>query len=236
MGRMTKKAVFFDFGGTLLVMRRDRIISQILSEEGYRTTPEEVRSAYLKAEPQWLLTLGDQKESPSEMEESYRRLDTRVFDLLFPGRSIEESERMSGLMRSRWGEVQQAIPLELYPDVLPTLKSLRKDGHPLAIVSNAPPETMKTIEELGLPALIPAVVVSGVVGVSKPNPEIFRIALRSVGVRAEDAVHVGDLYEADVVGARNAGIEGVLIDRDGMHDGMDCPRVSTLGEIYRFLR
>jgi len=46
---------------------------------------------------------------------------------------------------------------------------------------------------------------------------------------------VGDLYEADVLGARGAGILGVLIDRDGSHLGMECPRVRTLPEVYNHI-
>jgi len=74
------------------------------------------------------------------------------------------------------------------------------------------------------------------VGYTKPHPEIFRIALREVGVEASEAVHVGDLYEADVMGARNAGMKGILVDRDGTQRSSDCPRVRSLPEIYQFIR
>lgn len=79
------------------------------------------------------------------------------------------------------------------------------------------------------------IVVSGVVGVSKPNPDIFRIVLRGSGVEPEETIHVGDLYDADVKGARNAGIDGILIDRDGNFGEVDCPKNSSLGEVYDFL-
>lgn len=233
---MARKAVFFDLGGTLLVMRRDRVISLILSDAGYRATPEEVHSAYFRVEGSWLLADGNRNTTPNEAEESYRRLDAMVFNTLFPGHSEDEAARVSDLMRSRWPVAQQSVPLELYPDVRPTLERLRGDGYVMALVSNAPPDTAKTIEALGLPTLIPTIVVSGLVGVSKPNPEIFRIALRTAGVSAEETIHVGDLYDADVRGARNAGIEGVLIDREGIYGHTDCPKIASLEEVYRFLR
>ena len=233
---MTRRAVFFDLGGTLLVMRRDRIISMIMSDAGYSVTPEEVHSAYFGVEPKWLRDYGNRNTTPSEAEESYRLLDLLVFNSLFPGRSKAEAARASGLMRSRWPEVQRSVALELYPDAWPTLERLKKDGYALALVSNAPPDTTKTIEALGLPKLIPTIVISGVVGVSKPNPEIFRIALRSAGVEPGETLHVGDLYDADVQGARNAGIEGVLIDREGSYGNTDCPKIDSLDEVYRFLR
>ena len=77
--------------------------------------------------------------------------------------------------------------------------------------------------------------VSGVVGISKPNPDIFRFALADAGVNPTEAVHVGDIYEADVLGARRAGMKGVLIDRDGSQGGRDCPTISNLTEIYDHL-
>ena len=232
---MAKKAVFFDLGGTLLVMRRDRIVSIILNGSGYPASPEEVRAAYFRVEPKWLLAYGEGSSTPTEAEESYRVLDSMVFDRLFPGRPSEESDRVSRLMRSRWPDVQKSIPLELYPDAEPTLRRLKHEGYKMALVSNAPPDTSKTIESLGLPRYLPVRVVSGEVGVSKPNPEIFRIALRATGVEPSEALHVGDLYDADVVGARNAGIDGVLVDRDGRYGATDCPPIAGLSDVFALL-
>ena len=230
---MKKTAVFFDFGGTLLVMRRDRIISRILTGNGYPATPDEVGSAYFAIEPAWLRAYGGKKSTPEQSEESYRVLDAMVFRHLFP--DSPESERLSRLMRKMWGEVQRSIPLELYPDVEPTLRRLSDDGYKLALVSNAPPDVAETVSDLGLRRYFPVIVVSGVAGVSKPNPEIFKIALQGIGAEPGEAVHVGDLYEADVEGARNAGVTGLLIDRDGRYGEVDCPKIKGLGDVYGFL-
>ena len=232
---MTIRAVFFDLGGTLLVMRRDRIISMILSDVGYKAKPEEVHAAYFRAEPSWLSKYGRQTMSGDETEEAYRQLDAMIFRILFPGRSAEEVDRMSGLTRSQWPTVEKNVPLELYPDAVPTLERLKSGGYVLGLVSNAPPDTIRAIESLGLPRYLPVIVVSGIVGVSKPNPEIFRIALRQAGAEPAEAVHVGDVYEADVLGARNAGIKGLLIDRDGFMAEADCPRLKSLSEIFEHI-
>ncbi len=230
------RAVFFDLGGTLLIMRRDRIVSRILSDSGFPTTPEQVHSAYFKVEPSWLAVYGGKTMSGTETEEAYRRLDAMIFRLLCPGQPPETVEKVSSLTRQMWPQVEKTVPLELYPDALPTLERLKSEGYILGLVSNAPPDTVGAIESLGLRRYLSTIVVSGVVGVSKPNPEIFRIALREAGAEAAESLHVGDLYDADVIGARNAGIKGLLIDRDGSQAGLDCPRVSTLSEIYPHLR
>ena len=227
--------VFFDLGGTLLIMRRDRIISQILSESGYSVGPEQVHSAYFNVEPSWLAIYGARKMSGEETEEAYRQLDGMIFKVLFPGRPVTEVERASTLMRQGWSRVEKSVPLELYPDAVPALEQLQAGGYKLALVSNAPPDTAKVIEALGLPKYFPVVLVSGVVGVSKPNPEIFRMALSESGSDPGETAHVGDIYEADVLGARNAGIMGVLLDRDGSQAAADCPRIRSLVELPTLL-
>ncbi len=233
---MKTKAVFFDLGGTLLVMRRDRIFSKLLSEAGLETSLEHVHAAYVKAEPWWIATYGNRELSPEQTNEAYRDLDAKVFRELFPKQTEDETGRVSKLARERWSQLEKEVPLELYSDSMPLLERLSKDGYALALVSNAPPDTGKLVDALGLPRYINNVVISGVVGYSKPRPEIFRIALKRSGVQPGETIHVGDLYEADIVGARNAGIEGILIDREGSMKHLDCPKIGSLAEVYEFLR
>ena len=218
-----------------MVMRRDRIISKILTDEGYPVEPEQVHSAYFKVEPSWLTVYGERTMTGEETEEAYRQLDAMICRLLFPNQSEEEVERVSGLTRRLWATVEKTVPLELYSDAIPTLERLKSEGYIMGLVSNAPPDTLKAIDFLGLARYLPVIVVSGVVGVSKPNPEIFRIALGQAGTSPSEAIHVGDVFEADILGARNAGIKGLLIDRDGSQSGLDCPHVKSLSEIFEHL-
>jgi HAD superfamily hydrolase (TIGR01509 family) len=216
-------------------MRRDRIFCKVLSELGRNVDLEKVHSAYIKVESWWLSVYGNRKLGPEETAEAYRDLDAKVFLFLFPGESNAEAERVSKVVRSRWPELEKSIPPELYPDAGPTLAWLAQAGFVAALVSNAPPDTVKVVEDLGLRKYIPHIVISGMVGYSKPHPEIFRIALREAGVEPEQTVHVGDLYESDVVGARNAGIKGILLDREGTATGLDCPMILTLNDLRSFL-
>lgn len=229
------RAALFDLGGTLLVMRRDRIFLRVLGEEGYEPDPSSVHSVYARADSWWLSVYGGKVMTPGETAEAYRSLDEKVFSDLFPRASPPERLRVSRLVRKRWPELEGEIPLELYPDAEPTLNRLKADGYFLALVSNAPAETTETIKALGLSKYLQSVVVSGVVGFSKPNPEIFKIVLKELAVTPEEAVHVGDLYEADIVGARNAGIRGLLINRDTARADVDCPQIKSLSEVYSYL-
>jgi HAD superfamily hydrolase (TIGR01549 family) len=196
---------------------------------------EKIHSAYLNAEHWWLAFYGSRVLTPGQTEEAYRVLDQKVFSALFPDESEVEARRISMLVRKRWPELESEIPLALYPDAEPTLIRLRADTYSLGVISNAPADTGRVVDVLGISRYFDTVVISGAVGYSKPNPEIFRIALRDLEVNPAEALHVGDVYEADVVGARNAGVEGILIDRNGARPGLDCPQVKSLSEIYQFL-
>jgi putative hydrolase of the HAD superfamily len=68
-------------------------------------------------------------------------------------------------------------------------------------------------------------------GVEKPDPRFFEIALARSGARQETTIHVGDLYHVDVVGARRAGLRGVLLDEANLRPDADCPRVGSLDEL-----
>ena len=65
------------------------------------------------------------------------------------------------------------------------------------------------------------------VGVEKPDPRIFHLALERAGVAAAEAVYVGDLYSVDVVGARAAGLSAILMDPGACWGSRDCPSVPT---------
>lgn len=108
-----------------------------------------------------------------------------------------------------------AIRFRAYPDAAPALRALRAGGHRLAVVSNWDVSLHDVLVRTGLAALVDAVVVSATVRVAKPDPAIFALALERLGARAEAALHVGDDPALDVAGARSAGIEAVLIARDG---------------------
>jgi putative hydrolase of the HAD superfamily len=230
------RAVFFDLGGTLLVMRRDRIFRKVLSEEGRDIDLERIHTAYLNAEPQWLSFYCSRVLTAQQTVEAYRDLDQKVFSALFLGEGEAEALRISRLIRDRWPELESEIPLTLYPDAKPTLVKLSVEGYSLGLISNAPADTSDVVETLGISKYLDTVVISGAVGYTKPHPEIFRIALRDTGVSPGEAVHIGDVYEADVVGAQNAGVKGILIDRDGSQSGLDCLRMRSLSEIYPLLQ
>ncbi len=124
------------------------------------------------------------------------------------------------------GLVERALPLlreaflereawEVFPDTIPSMDRLRREGARLCVVSNWDSRLPYLLKILGLEPYLDAVAVSHFVGHEKPAPEIFHRALAMLGAREDESVHVGDLPEVDLAGARAAGIDALLVDRRG---------------------
>ena len=105
----------------------------------------------------------------------------------------------------------------LYNDVVPTLEHLQNVGFKLAIVSNWDTPLDPLTERLGIAVYFDAIIASHDARVrsENSNPHIFNYPLTAVGVSAEEVVHVGDAYEADIVGAQGVGVRPILLDREG---------------------
>jgi putative hydrolase of the HAD superfamily len=115
------------------------------------------------------------------------------------------------------------------------LDRLHARGYILGVVSNSNGRVEEMLRNAGLRAHVDFVIDSARVGCEKPDPRIFEIACARAGVVAAEAVHVGDVYEIDVVGARRAGITPVLLDADDFMPGADCPRIHALDELVEWL-
>ncbi len=101
----------------------------------------------------------------------------------------------------------------VFPEVESVLSACRERGLVLGIVSNWDSRLPRICEALGLTPKVDFVLASAVVGVAKPDPQIFHLALRRAGVAAAEAVHVGDSLQEDVRGATAAGLKALWLAR-----------------------
>jgi len=105
--------------------------------------------------------------------------------------------------------------VQLFPDVEPTLSGLRAKGLKLGLVSNGFQQDLDhVLGELGLKRWFDAVVCIDSCSCAKPDKRIFLYALDKLGVKADEAVFVGDSVVHDYEGALNVGIKPYLIDRE----------------------
>ena len=98
----------------------------------------------------------------------------------------------------------------VFPEVRPALEELRNDYRLIAVTNGN-----SNLQRIGIDDLFHDVVSASTVGVAKPAPEIFDVAVRAGGARAHETLHVGDHPEIDVEGARAAGLRSVWVNRSG---------------------
>lgn len=118
-----------------------------------------------------------------------------------------------------------------FPEVVEALERAHARRLIQGVVSDWGSDLLPILHAHEITRLMDFVVASAVVGSSKPHREIFLHALGRAGVRAEEAVYVGDSYLADVLGSRGAGLHPVLIDRPGTAPPIDAPVVRSLTEV-----
>jgi putative hydrolase of the HAD superfamily len=114
------------------------------------------------------------------------------------------------------------------PGVPEALGRFRELGLQLVVVSNSDGTVERGLEAAGLRGFFDIVLDSAVVGFEKPDPRFFEHALERAGATASRVVHVGDLYHADVTGARAAGVHAVLLDPYDDWQGVDVERARGL--------
>jgi HAD superfamily hydrolase (TIGR01549 family) len=114
------------------------------------------------------------------------------------------------------------------------LERLKSAGFKLGIVSNADGRVAGDAQRLGLAKFFDVIIDSQVVGVEKPNPKIFQLALEALEVPPDEAMYAGDIYAIYMLGARAAGISGKLIDQHGMYHWIEHPKIRHVGELHLF--
>ena len=128
----------------------------------------------------------------------------------------------------RWALVEESF--QTFNDVQPCLDALRERGLPLGVITNNESvHQRRKLVTVGLDDAFDAVVISGEVGVAKPDPAIFALACERLDVAPAEALHVGDLLDTDARAAQSAGLTGVWLDRLGLDDGTaDVPVIGGL--------
>jgi putative hydrolase of the HAD superfamily len=103
------------------------------------------------------------------------------------------------------------------------------------VVSNWDRRLPEILSSLDLESYFTVVTVSSLEGLEKPAPEIFWRTLERLGVRPEEALHVGDSLREDYQGASQAGLASVLVDRRRLFIGEDVRRVDDLTSVVQLI-
>ena len=231
------EAIFFDWFNTLAQFDppREELHSRVLREFGIEISPRKVLSGVLAADSYWFeenAKFSLRGKSHEERKELYIHYQEIVLAEVGVSVSRELLLKIVGRVR----ELAKGMTFVLFDDVLAVLSALKKRKLVLGLLTNLARDMTPICQKLGLEPYLDFVVTSEEVGVDKPDPLIFLTALERAGVNASEAVHVGDQYKSDVIGARGVGITPVLIDRyNTCPEVTDCPRISSLTELDKYL-
>jgi putative hydrolase of the HAD superfamily len=237
-GQARPEVLFLDVGDTLIRAHPSwaGVYRQGLLEAGFDVAEKDLERALLEESQSggWWLD-----ETPFEPTETNSFATVMAFDaavlarLGHPDMAEDTFRRIEDAFarRSAW---------YVYPDVLPALDALNGAGIRLCVISNFVWGAPELIHDLELARHFEALVISARVGFQKPNPGIFRHALEQMRVAPERAMHVGDSYRADVLGARRLGIRAALIARGTddparLRDEHSDPDLVVLNDLFDLL-
>jgi putative hydrolase of the HAD superfamily len=221
---MNFKAVFFDFGDTLVALSpaKEELFVNAARTIGVELGLDTVKRAYqiVDFHNKFSSVLGMVR------EDFYRNYNAQLCE------ALGISSYCDKLQPALTAQFKQHQGWQLIPDAAAVLDRLYQRGVPLALVANWDSNLPDVAEKLGIKRFFDNIVPSQSAGVEKPDPAIFAIALKqlSLSSQADQVLYIGNEYRADVLGARVAGLVPVLIDKDGVYPHADCLRFASLRE------
>jgi HAD superfamily hydrolase (TIGR01662 family) len=229
MGHRAYDVVLFDMGFTLayFVPNQKLIVQQALRNAGLEKSEEEIDSAIQVV---WGDYYRDAAMVTFPATEEYDRqsmikLSQGMLDELGMGKDPNALRIYTSSLEASFGHPDTLRP---YPEVVDVLTFLQSQNLRMGIVSNWSWNLKSRVAQVGLDHFFEVIWASAYAGCNKPHPDIFGQAMDRMNLDGERVLYVGDSYEHDVLGARNAGLDVVLVDRVGTSDAVDVPTVSDL--------
>jgi putative hydrolase of the HAD superfamily len=232
-------AILFDMGYTLITFEpaQEIIVQEILREFGAERSVDEINAA---AQVVWGAYYRDAATEAFPATLEYDR-ETQVVlakGLLSQLGLATEGDVLQVYIDSIESRFQQPGVIRPYAEVVDVLDTLRDEGYRLGIVSNWSWNLRDRVAQVELDGYFEVVWASAYAGCNKPHPDVFHQAMAQMAAPELDpgrVLYVGDSYEHDVAGARNAGIDAVLLDRHGTAANPDCPVIRDLRGLFDLL-
>lgn len=229
---MTVEIVFFDAGETLVHPHPSfpELFARVCKEAGLDLSADDVQAVQRRLAPH----LVDIAEDTGVDNPSLSERESKTFWSFLYRRFLEElgvdDDRMVDKLYATFSNVSSYA---LFEDVVEALESLEAAGYRIGLISNFEGWLDEMLVELELGDVFDTKIISGLVGIEKPDPAIYRLALERAGVAAEQAVHVGDSPGLDVEPASSVGIRPVLIDRFDRYPDHEVTRIKSLTELTK---
>ena len=219
------RAVLLDALGTLLTLEDPAPLlrSQLARRFAVEITGEQARRA-IRAEIAYYRSHFDEGSDPTALA----ALRRRCAEALRSGLPANDPRIAAIDTESLTAALLASLKFSAFADARPALRKARLDGRRIVVVSNWDVSLHEVLERLELARLVDGIVTSAGVGARKPATVIFERGLSVAGVQPQEAVHVGDSVDDDIAGARAAGLDAILVRRDG---GAGPPGVRTIATL-----
>ena len=224
--------VFFDAGGTLLDPHPSfpELFATTCRASGYDISTGQIADVQERLAPHLteLVLEADLPHAPSLSPAASRTFWTFTYRRFLGELGISD-EAMTDKLFETFSSFES---YRLYDDAKPSLDALEVAGYRLGLISNFDSWLEKMLIEMEVGHIFNPSIISGLVGVEKPDPEIYRIAIARAGVAPDRCVHVGDSPRTDMEPAEEVGITPILIDRAGRYPESRYARIQELTELF----
>ena len=227
------RLITFDFGDTLVTSEPEYLerMALGLTELGEPRSVEEVKAAYFEAD---LMAAERLIPRAPFTPEDFRRAFSAGF---FRSLGLLEKAAELGPPLTKW-LIELRPRRVLVPGARELLARLSDAGYPLGIISNNDGNTREKCESVDIARYFLFILDSTIEGVMKPDPRIFRKALRTANVRPFQTLHVGDLWGCDCLGARAALVPAAWLGNDIVNP-LPVPgtmRINSLLELLQYIK
>ncbi len=217
----------FDAGNTLVFLDGDRL-SAMAAEVGVRIDADRFDAVELKARARLVDSMvpGSTGLEPQEWRRYFRRVLRGSGVPWWKLKRVARRLRAADSLVQMWSRVDDETPSALV--------RLQERGYRMAVLSNADGTMTRLLETVGLARHFEFVLDSGDTAWEKPDPRIFHECASRLEVEPAESLYVGDLYHVDVVGARSAGMNAVLLDPMDRQNH-DVDRIPTVAHLPDYL-
>ena len=219
------KAIFFDLGDTLASTDPPYLhrIAQAIREAGLEISNGDFELEYTKADYKLFLK---HKENGGITPRDYRQWFLPIlYESLLPGQEVDEFRRS---VRDAMGQID--FGRVALPGAIDLLDYLKAKGYILAVISNNDGRTEEKCDEVSIREYFDIILDSTNLDLIKPDSRIFEHALKELGLSSREAIHVGDMYGADVMGGMNAGLDVIWLNHRKI-EGLSHPLIKEVSEL-----
>jgi len=216
-----RRFIFFDVGNTLLFPNRARMLAPLAAEKHPTLETWQAMERRTKQEFDQGLVAGKIDHGFWWTFHTHLLEDLNAFDEGVRDQLVDNTQRSAN-----WDQI--------LPGTRDALDRIRQ-RYSIAVISNADGHIHAVLDRCGICDCFVSITDSGNVGYEKPHPAIFAAALQDMKADPAESLYVGDVYSVDYLGARQAGMDAVLMDVAGAYRGREMARVESMAELERWL-